>query len=224
LKVIGVGQGQTVSGNATWFAGADDTYFWSGACSDFAAGSKPVSVPSTAVGKVNRRPDGTILPLSDGDMRKVFGDFNYKEAKGGRIVIDKAWVDANIVSAKLPILDALGYAKISLHREAVASFEAAFTAVDDAGLADRILTYAGTFVPRHKGWDPTRTLSSHSWGVAIDLNVAWNGYGQKPAGAAKKGSLVELVPFFEARGFAWGGFFGHPYEDGMHFELARLDL
>jgi hypothetical protein len=39
------------------------------------------------------------------------------------------------------------------------------------------------------------------------------------------GSVRELVPFFEAEGFAWGGYFDPArFRDGMHFELARRDL
>ena len=109
--------------------------------------------------------------------------------------------------------------------KAQASFLAAFEAIATADLGDRILTYGGTFVPRHKAWNPKRTLSSHTWGIAIDLNVAWNGYGVEPAAMGAHGSLRELVPAFEAQGFAWGGYF-EPLSarDGMHFELARLDL
>ena len=105
------------------------------------------------------------------------------------------------------------------------AFMAAFAAIGAANLADGILTFGGTFVPRHKAWNPQRTLSPHTWGVAIDLNVAWNGYGAEPAVLGAHGSLRELVPIFEGLGFAWGGYF-EPFaaRDGMHFELARLDL
>lgn len=82
----------------------------------------------------------------------------------------------------------------------------------------------GLWVPRHKGWNPARGLSSHSWAIAIDLNAPWNGYGATPAPLGAHGSVRELVPFFAAEGFAWGGDFSPPYVDGMHFELARFDL
>ena len=79
-------------------------------------------------------------------------------------------------------------------------------------------------MPRKKGWNPRRTLSAHAYGVAIDLNARWNGYGVKPAPRGAPGSLVELVDIFAAHGFAWGGHFRPArYADGMHFELARLD-
>ena len=75
------------------------------------------------------------------------------------------------------------------------------------------------------GWDPSRGLSTHSWGAAIDLNVPWNGYGAVPAALGAHGSVRELVPIFESEGFAWGGYFKpQSIADGMHFELSRLDL
>lgn len=38
------------------------------------------------------------------------------------------------------------------------------------------------------------------------------------------GCVRELVPLFAAEGFAWGRHFSGKYRDGMHLELARLDL
>jgi hypothetical protein len=110
-----------------------------------------------------------------------------------------------------------------VHRTAEKHFAAVFAEIEALGLTGVIRTCAGTFVPRHKGWDPSRGLSSHSWGIAIDVNVAWNGYGKTPAAPGTTGSVHEIVPVFERHGFAWGGYFSPPYEDGMHFELARSD-
>jgi hypothetical protein len=225
LRVHGVGAGQDVMGNRTWFAGDANTYFWSGGCSAFVPEMTPSPAgTTTSAVSVNRRPDGTILPLNDAGLKTVFGAFNYKEANGGRIVIDQHWVKNNITRLKTPTLDHLGVNGIDVHVKSVDAFNAAFGEIEKAGLSHLFLTYAGTWVPRHKGWDPGRGLSSHSWGVAIDFNVAWNGYGKTPAALGTHGSLREIVPYFEAQGFAWGGYFSPPYEDGMHFELARTDL
>lgn len=225
LEVVGLIDGQAVAGNTKWYAGLDDTFFWSGACEGFrpavVAGGPP---PATGM-RVDRRGNGTIRPLGDGQIRTVFGDPPYQEAAKGAVKLDAAWTAANIVQLQTPLLADNGYPRIDVHRKAKDSFERVFTAIANANLADRILTCAGTFVPRHKGWNPQRGLSSHTWGIAIDLNVAWNGYGSVPAPAGSHGSLAELVPYFEAEGFAWGGYF-EPLSicDGMHFELARYDL
>nr|WP_295829521.1 M15 family metallopeptidase [uncultured Azospirillum sp.] len=229
LSVHGIVVGEMVSGNPRWYVGQDGTYFWSGACSDLQAGPPPS--PSTAPGStagpssVHRRPDGTIRPLSDAEIKTVFGSFSYSERGKGRINPDPAWVDQNITTMDSPILSEEGFPKIEVHLKAVKPFERVFAAIALAGLANVIRSCAGTYVPRHKGWDPARTLSSHSWGIAIDLNTEWNGYGAVPAPAGTPGSVRELVSIFEAEGFAWGGYF-QPQSicDGMHFELARFDL
>lgn len=228
LNVQGVGRGEPVQGNDIWYCGPDDVYFWSGGCVSAHAVPPATSGGQAGFGDaalaVRRRPDGTIKPLDDAGLPMVFGSFPYAEGVGGRIRIDAQWVSSNIVRIEVPALAETGYGKIDVHTKAADSFRKVFAAVQEAGLAAQILTCAGTFVPRHKGWNPARGLSSHSWGVAIDLNAEWNGYGKTPTPRGEHGSLVDLVPIFEAHGFAWGGYFGAPYEDGMHFELARTDL
>lgn len=55
-------------------------------------------------------------------------------------------------------------------------------------------------------------LSTHSWGIAVDLNVAANPLGATPT------MPDELVRIFEDHGFLWGGRWSRP--DGMHFQWA----
>ncbi|MGH3431465.1 MAG: M15 family metallopeptidase, partial [Thermocrispum sp.] len=57
-------------------------------------------------------------------------------------------------------------------------------------------------------------LSLHTWGIAIDLNVAGNQRGT--AGEIDR----EVVRIFTRWGFAWGGDWS--WTDPMHFELAAL--
>jgi hypothetical protein len=221
LFVFGFVHGEMISGNDKWYLGADDTYFWSGGISSVS--------PSTADGekmvRVQRRPDGTIRPLPIEKIREVYYDFSYTDRSDGSIEIEPGWSRRNIVDLDAQLLDKIAHHPIQVHRKATEPFQRVFLAVEQAGLGDRILTFGGSFVPRHMAWNPKRELSSHSWGIAIDLNVRWNAYGRAPAGTGLSGSLHELVPFFEAEGFAWGGYF-EPISmcDGMHFELARMDL
>lgn len=213
-------EGEVVAGNGAWFELDDNRFVWAGGCSPKAGGA-PAVLPSA----VARRPDGTLRALSPVAVEQVFGNFKYSEGGGGRIEIEKAWVKANITELKSPLLEHAGYDSITIHKKAKEPFARVFDAISTAGLEDIIRSCAGTWVPRHMGWNPMRKLSSHSWGIAIDLNVPWNGYGHVPAAFGTIGSLREIVGLFEAEGFAWGGYF-QPLSlcDGMHFELARTDI
>jgi hypothetical protein len=216
-------EGESVMGNAAWYALSGNRFVWSGA-------SAPVAdaAPVTPAGgmRVHRRPDGSIMVLSTRERQNVFGTFSYTEVRPrGAVRIDPGWVRDNIEEIAAPILAPAGFATLRVHRKAAEPFRRVLEKIEAAGLEDRIKTCAGTWVARHMGWDPSRPLSSHSWGAAIDLNARWNGYGAPPAALGATGSLRELVPIFESEGFAWGGYFRpDSLRDGMHFELSRLDL
>jgi len=173
--------------------------------------------------RVKRRADGTIRPLSDAELRNLYGPFDFDSNANGSIRIDPAWVAGSIVPFTHPLLAQMELNSLKVHRNALMAFRDVFDAIDAAGkgVADCLHTCAGTFVPRHIRRDPARPLSSHSFGVAIDLNAEWNGYGARPLQAGLHGSVRELVPYFAHAGFAWGGHFSGSSADGMHFELAR---
>jgi hypothetical protein len=78
---------------------------------------------------------------------------------------------------------------------------------------------AGTFNPRTIAG--TNRPSAHSWGIAVDLNVAWSDYWRwsvRPDGTTlyKNRIPIEIVRIFERHGFIWGGRWQH--YDTMHFE------
>ncbi|MGH3345850.1 MAG: M15 family metallopeptidase [Nocardioides sp.] len=148
--------------------------------------------------------------LTGGSIASVVGTFNYTVlGAGGRIAPDPAWVSANIVSGSVPILGS-----VTCHRALFPQLRAALEEVVARGLADEIHVeeYAGCYYPRFI--DNTTTLSNHSFGLALDLNVPGN----------QRGTVGEMnrdvVAIFEKWGFAWGGHWG--YTDPMHFELAQL--
>jgi hypothetical protein len=59
-----------------------------------------------------------------------------------------------------------------------------------------------------------RALSTHAYGIAIDIDPASNGLGDTtPAMPAW------VVQAFERRGWVWGGRFSRV--DGMHFQRAK---
>ncbi len=91
---------------------------------------------------------------------------------------------------------------------------AALEEIVTAGLAAEIKReqYAGCYYPRFIAG--TTSLSNHSFGTALDLNVPGN----------LRGTVGEMdrvvVSIFKKWGFAWGG--DWRYTDPMHFEMARI--
>lgn len=59
------------------------------------------------------------------------------------------------------------------------------------------------------------TLSTHSWGIAIDLDPARNGMGDSTPALP-----VWVAEMFEARGWVWGGRWKGRNVDAMHFQRA----
>lgn len=90
----------------------------------------------------------------------------------------------------------------------------AFANIIACGLEEEVLTYDGCFnirVSKSASGKPANA-SLHSWGLAIDINAAWNRFGATPT------LSKELVSCFSKAGFDWGGTWAYP--DGMHFQLA----
>jgi hypothetical protein len=81
------------------------------------------------------------------------------------------------------------------------------------GFVHELKTWDGCFQIR-KIRGSASTLSLHSWGLAIDVNAAWNGLGKEPQLSS------EFVKCFTDAGFVWGGQFKR--KDGMHFELRDI--
>lgn len=140
-----------------------------------------------------------------------FEPFRYIDHGDGMITIDPAWVRKWIVSADVPIF---GVARC--HRLMMPQLIAALREVEAAGLAGLIdpRDYGGCWVPRHILFNPSRALSMHAWGLAVDFNVRTNGYGATPQLDRR------IVEIFQRWGFKWGGDWETP--DGMHFELRTV--
>jgi hypothetical protein len=172
-------------------------------------------------------PKPGFAPLDPTARTALLGQFAFRAAPSPKnpegIEITDNWAKDKIETVAIPLLGKLpggpAGGKIRLHGLAVEPFAAFFTAVEKAGLGDRILSFSGSWVPRFiRG--STKTLSNHSYGSAIDINVPFNGLGTLPALKGKKGSVRELVPIANECGLYWGGHFAKR-PDGMHFELAR---
>ena len=102
--------------------------------------------------------------------------------------------------------------RVYCNKDLAKPLEAAFSNIVRRGLAGQVKTWDGCFNIRRKKSNASPSL--HSWGLAIDINAAWNGYN-KPVTMSK-----ELVQCFKDAGFDWGG--DWIIKDGMHFQLSAF--
>ena len=151
-----------------------------------------------------------------------FGQFRYRDLSGGRIEVDPQWVAENIVTITLPGLNR----QVQVHKDAADNFITAFnyikngTAVvngQEVSLLSLIKTMDGTYVTRHVNWDPSRGLSNHSWGTAIDINATGHFGYVDPQKDMDDPNLILWEKAFEPAGFSWG----NRYSDSMHYELIK---
>lgn len=149
-----------------------------------------------------------------------YGQFHYRNTAGGRIEIDPQWIQANIVTITLPGLNR----SVQVHRNAADNFIKAFTLIKNGTavvngrtvpLLSLVKTMDGTWVPRHVNWNPSRGLSNHSWGTAIDINAANHFRYVNPSTERNDPNLILWEKAFKPAGFSWG----NSYADAMHYEL-----
>jgi hypothetical protein len=183
-----------------------------------ASGSDPVKLaakvrkvvgPSTQVDLLSAPTQNPVAFLTGSRAAKAFGAFSYRYYQDGTIQPDAAWVNANIVSARVPLLGV-----VTCHRLMIPQLRAALRDIANAGLGSKVTSYNGCYVPRFIERDPSHAISLHTWGIAIDLNAATNGRG----GRGTMDSRV--VDIFKRWGFRWGGDWS--YTDPMHFEIGAL--
>jgi hypothetical protein len=149
----------------------------------------------------------TPLVLGLPEVKARFGEFSFRDDDADReIRVEPAWIEEHIVLADVPILGT-----VRCHRAIVEDLRAALQDVVDAGLASDIDPddYGGCYHARRIG-SHTTSLSRHSWGIAIDINVDFS----EPGGGPPPSPPV--VEAFADHGFRWGGHFLSP--DNHHFE------
>lgn len=139
-------------------------------------------------------------------VKRAFGEFAYRDREGRAVEIDPAWVEANIVTAPVPILG-----QVRCHRAMIEPLATALGQLEAEGLAHVVdrATFAGCWNARRMV--PGSPLSKHSWGIALDINVDGDPRGSYDTQHPR---LVELM---RAAGFAWGG--DWLVADPAHYEL-----
>ena len=102
--------------------------------------------------------------------------------------------------------------KLYCNKDMVAPLSQAFKNLIDTGKVAELKTFDGCFNIRKKRG--LSSMSLHSWGIAIDVNAAWNQLNMVP-------TLSEgFVKCFIDAGFEWGGTWSR--KDGMHFQLKSI--
>jgi len=102
--------------------------------------------------------------------------------------------------------------KLYCNKDIIVPLTNAFKNLIERSFVNELKTFDGCFNIRKQRGATSQSL--HSWGVAIDVNAAWNGLGKEPT------LSVGFVKCFTDAGFDWGGIWQR--KDGMHFQLANI--
>jgi hypothetical protein len=146
----------------------------------------------------------------------TFGNIqNYIQADG---TLDPRWqIDSlDYVALPVPLMLSYDHSKtithFRCHKLLVETLETVFIDIRNEGLEPDLYSFGGCFSFR-----PQRTgnkLSTHSWGIAVDLNSESNRQGS--AGDMNPG----IVSVFRDAGFEWGGDWAGRSRDPMHFQFC----
>jgi hypothetical protein len=132
--------------------------------------------------------------------------------------LDPKWQADFLTTVPLPFALTLSWdgsrqvQRISCHRLLAGTLADVFEGVQKARLQSKITSFGGCFSFR-----PQRTgtkLSTHAWGIAVDLNPEANAQGT--AGNIDAG----VVAIFKQAGFSWGGDWRGSVRDPMHFQFC----
>jgi LysM repeat protein len=132
--------------------------------------------------------------------------------------LDPRWETEQLARAPLPFPIALSWdpttnvRSICCHRKLAKKFQEVFAEIERRGLSGKVRTYGGCFNVRAKR--SGSKLSTHAWGIAVDLNPETNMMGREgdmPAG---------IVAAFKRSGFLWGGDWKGAGKDPMHFQYC----
>lgn len=174
-------------------------------------------------GKLKTRAD--VPQLSKQEKESLFGKIAYRPTGGDYIQITNDFERNNIKFVTIPQLKKFGLEGTKFHVKGENQLKGLWNEWEQLGLLNTVITFSPKafsprFVRNTRGGN--RPLSSHAWGIAFDINMAWNDMGRTPALPGRTGSVRQLVASAIKWGFFWGGWWTST-PDGMHFEISRLD-
>lgn len=150
------------------------------------------------------------------EILATFGDIYQFITEDGRL--DPHWESNHLGRVPLPFPIPLSWdpshsiTKLYCHKKLIEIFSEVFLRIEKKGLKNKIRTFGGCY-----NYRPKRTsgkLSTHSWGIGIDLNPETNPQG-------KPGDMHPgVVEIFQELGFKWGGDWSGKSKDPMHFQFS----
>jgi len=145
-------------------------------------------------------------PRGRAELVARYGDI---QVAGGRVTTP-GWEDANMAVAFAPWMPK---GRLYVNAQVKAVLLDAFEACIALGDGYRIVSLA-CFAPRPKRVNGD--LSTHSWGIAVDLNPDANPLSMD--GVLRYDIPAAWIAEFERRGWVWGGRWQKP--DAMHLQFA----
>jgi LysM repeat protein len=159
---------------------------------------------------------GITPPNGLDEIISTFGNiYSYIRADG---TIDPRWEKEQLSIANLPFPIPISWErsrsvqKILCHSKLVDVFTQLFSQIAENGLSKHIVSFGGCYNFRTKR--TSGKPSTHSWGIAIDLNPDDNRQGTT-------GNMhPDIVDIFRQFGFKWGGDWPGRMKDPMHFQFC----
>lgn len=155
-------------------------------------------------------------PSGLSEIVSTFGDISKYIGSDGHV--SPMW-EANVLgSADLAFPIRLSWnplitvTKITCHKLLVPTIQGIFSEMVSKGLSVQIKTFGGCYAYRSQRTGTK--LSTHAWGIAMDLNPESNEQGTM--GNMHPG----IIKLFRDAGFEWGGDWPLPRQDPMHFQFA----
>ncbi|MGH9516344.1 MAG: M15 family metallopeptidase [Terriglobales bacterium] len=157
-----------------------------------------------------------VPPQGLDEICATFGDIFGYIAKDH--TLEAAWQSEFLARVTLPFPLIISWDRsqrvtaITCHKLLTTAFVSVFDRIQSSGLQNKITSFGGCFSFR-----PQRTgtkLSTHAWGIAIDLNPETNQQGT--AGDMDPA----LIAIFREAGFKWGGDWQGQTRDPMHFQFC----
>lgn len=155
---------------------------------------------------------GGLAVRSQTFIKQSFGEFAYKPTGGRNFVIDPAWINANIVDVRIPLLG-----RTRCHRIYAEILTDIMQDLVDNGLSDVIdrSAFAGCWNGRYIA--NSYRLSRHSFGAAADINI-FNTPDEGPGSPVHPELLSRMAAADVTSGHLWAK------SDAGHFEyFGSLD-